>query len=653
MVGGRYSRNMLQWIRQGTRKYTADILTDWVGKYRHFLETEKGVSREMSLGLSEAFVADFLDFLHRMGLRESPEGIWVFRNILNKAIRWPEDAEKIVELIQDFNEIKKSSKFSGERDLLRYSGFQELWRMVDAYFNKGNGSEGAMDLPGVKYLGSYKNLQLYEVIDPVSMSVIAKRGSGWCVKNVTYAHEYLKRGPFLLVMKSGKNYVLLHEGSSQAKDLSDNTLKPEIAEEIFPLVKDFLPVRLKGEFHIFLNALPYEEQKMYVSSDPKSIAYIKDPPEELQVLAVESNPACILYIDNPSENVQRISVEGADNNLRYVTSTNVQLEAVRRNPDAIRYLKVQPEIVQLEALKASKGKAIRYITSPTKAAILLAVELDGDNIRYVPQPTLEVQLAAVRSNPDSIALIERPGTAVINEAVSSSSLAYFLIEKPMGKAVEIFDAHPPSGAQIDRWIKSKPRYELALTTKQPGVDLGLAFILTPDKYAQELVIRVDPRYIAFIKYPMRDIQLAAVMDDIENIRYIKYPCEEAALVVVRKNPLWIKEIQSPSRAVARAAIEQDGSLIRYLTYQPVDLQMEAVKQDPENIRYIKYPDEDVQLLAIEMDPTVIQYIRKPSESIMDRIRPIASILSGSNWQVESHGTTPCSNSTVATRVTGD
>ena len=454
-----YQHNLYRWLYGlGGFHFIADIQRDWVGKYRYFLESKEAIPREKSGPIAEKFVSDFIDFLHNNGLKESPEGTWIFRNIVDGTLRWPEDSEKVVELIQDFNKAKKSGNFRAERDLLKYKRFPELWEVVNNYFGKDNGPEPSMDLPGVEYLGAYKNLKLYEINDARSMAEIAKRGSGWCVKDLSYGKEYLEDGPFLLVTKNGKNYVLIHEGSGQAKDVSDDTITNEIAGEIFPLVKSHLR-NYRDEIAIFLNYYPEEDQIDIVAEHPRALKYISKPSEKVIRAALESDPYAIRYVDNPSEElqlwivkrapeaigsirnptsrVQLIAVEADGGLLVAIThpTEEVQLAAVKDDPYAIRYVENPPTQLQLIAVRGNPY-SITGIKNPSEEAQLEAVKADPSLIRDINNPTEKVQLEAVKADPRLILNIQNPTEKVQLEAVRLDKDVIRYIRNPTDRVLE-------------------------------------------------------------------------------------------------------------------------------------------------------------------------------------------------------------------------
>ena len=69
--------------------------------------------------------------------------------------------------------------------------------------------------------------------------------------------------------------------------------------------------------------------------------------------------------------------------LSFTFSTEKEaLEAVKRNGDALQYVKDQTEAVCLEAVKRN-GDALRYVKDQTEAVCLEAVKRNGYALQYV------------------------------------------------------------------------------------------------------------------------------------------------------------------------------------------------------------------------------------------------------------------------------
>ncbi len=75
-----------------------------------------------------------------------------------------------------------------------------------------------------------------------------------------------------------------------------------------------------------------------------------------------------------------------------ITELSMQLAAVTRNGDALRYAKDATEAVQLAAVTRN-GYALQYAKDATEAVQLAAVKEDGYALQYVLVKKLFVKLA--------------------------------------------------------------------------------------------------------------------------------------------------------------------------------------------------------------------------------------------------------------------
>jgi hypothetical protein len=123
----------------------------------------------------------------------------------------------------------------------------------------------------------------------------------------------------------------------------------------------------------------------------RAIRYIRNPSEEMQLAAVTADGLAIEWIEGPSE--------------------AVQLAAVKNNSYALQYIKNPSEQVKLEAVKEC-GESIQYIKNPSEEIKLAAVKQYGYAIYHINDPSEAVQLAAVNDCPSSIIYIKNPTEAV-------------------------------------------------------------------------------------------------------------------------------------------------------------------------------------------------------------------------------------------------
>jgi len=140
--------------------------------------------------------------------------------------------------------------------------------------------------------------------------------------------------------------------------------------------------------------------------------------EENQILKVKEDFNNIKYIDNPSEKVQLEFVREYPQFLDIIIekgiipSEQVQLEAVKRNLWAIKYINNPSEQVQLEAVKQNI-KSIFYIEKPEKEIVFYCITSSPDLLKikedqvpnqklksnYFQKLPLNIQKMLIKTNP--------------------------------------------------------------------------------------------------------------------------------------------------------------------------------------------------------------------------------------------------------------
>ena len=102
-------------------------------------------------------------------------------------------------------------------------------------------------------------------------------------------------------------------------------------------------------------------------------------------------------------------------------SPEVQMEAVKEDGWAIRYIKNPTVEVQMAAVKQD-GRAIEFIKNPTPEMQMEVVKQDGSAIQHIKNPTPEMQMEAVKQDGSAIKYIKNPTPEVVEFARSGNHL---------------------------------------------------------------------------------------------------------------------------------------------------------------------------------------------------------------------------------------
>lgn len=140
---------------------------------------------------------------------------WILNNIRDRNIRLPEDAEKILNILNDFN--KRKTRLT-EKDIHRYNP-NSLYRALNEIDTVTRGQRKAayrgnlVVPPGAEILdidasNGPQDLVVMRLNNAAATMTIAS-GTNWCVANEGSANDYLEAGPLYAFYKNGKKHALL------------------------------------------------------------------------------------------------------------------------------------------------------------------------------------------------------------------------------------------------------------------------------------------------------------------------------------------------------------------------------------------------------------------------------------------------------------
>ena len=112
----------------------------------------------------------------------------------------------------------------------------------------------------------------------------------------------------------------------------------------------------------------------------------------------------IYELNQFSESDQELVVYYRSELIQWIVdpSINVQLMAVKSNPETIKLIRNACPAAQMIAVQNTAGNAIRYIKHPSEELQMEAIAKSWLNIRYIAKPTEKVQLFAVAINPTAL-----------------------------------------------------------------------------------------------------------------------------------------------------------------------------------------------------------------------------------------------------------
>ena len=149
---------------------------------------------------------------------------------------------------------------------------------------------------------------------------------------------------------------------------------------------------------------PQREHLTYAQQMKQKKEYYNGLSEEEQVKAVRAHWWRIAFIDNPSYKVQKVAMDQSDGaalgEIKNPTK-EIQIQAVRQN------------------MKDGSFNIIitKRISSFSEEAQIEAVKINPQIIKFIPYPSPKVQLEAVRGNPYVVKNIINPTEEAKKEAI--------------------------------------------------------------------------------------------------------------------------------------------------------------------------------------------------------------------------------------------
>ena len=164
-----------------------------------------------------------------------------------KLIQLPGDTANIQQQLEQFMALKKSPKFTGNKDIQQYNptSLKETVEQNQEAVSKKE-QERQHVQKGASIIVKDGNLTIYKVVDTKALMQLSG-GTSWCTAHGNHAGFYLKKGPSYVFFKDGSAFAQLHPSSNQLMNRADICMVEEIdddGETIARFVSD--PTALRG-----------------------------------------------------------------------------------------------------------------------------------------------------------------------------------------------------------------------------------------------------------------------------------------------------------------------------------------------------------------------------------------------------------------------
>lgn len=244
-------------------------------------------------------------------------------------------------------------------------------------------------------------------------------------------------------------------------------------------------------------------------------------------------------------------------------TAQIQLEAVRRNIQAIRDIEHPTEEVQKYVIEKDPQMAL-FINDPTVEVQRILISIDPNYIRNIQNPDEDMAREVVKKNGFLLTSIANPSDEVIRLAVEQNG--YVIREVPRERQTDAL--------------------QLAAVKSNPKV---IAILPSPSERVQKQAIEYNPHVIGLMDAPSEELQLYAVDLD----------------------PGVINEIKEPTYNAVHRAVSKNGLLVRNFQYLYPQLRSVALAQNGFVINALRNPTDEEYVLAVQQNRLVLNSIRNP------------------------------------------
>lgn len=201
---------------------------------------------------------------------------WMSKQYAQQAIRLPEDAGHLTQALERFERAKNAKLVRGpQADIMRYARLGDLVEMLDGLEGKQTKGEAKRTaiVQGARETYADDRWRIVKITTPEAADKLCRPIENWCVKDESFARNYLQTGPLTLVYKQGRPWVLLHEGSGQAKDTYDRPIGKAQAMELEPLLGRLDIHRFSGELRkLLLPVAGWTREQAAATDNPQMLA---------------------------------------------------------------------------------------------------------------------------------------------------------------------------------------------------------------------------------------------------------------------------------------------------------------------------------------------------------------------------------------------
>ncbi len=146
---------------------------------------------------------------------------WIYKQLAKQTFSFPEDYEKVFELITHYHQVKNSGNFPVEyRNILIFETYSELHAIVSTYSKELSGGDVFYTAGNNPVIYDQDNVKVIQLNNYDDAEFLLDK-TGWCVQEPDVFHgEY--GPPFYLFVSGNKKIALLHVGAASYQSNQDD-----------------------------------------------------------------------------------------------------------------------------------------------------------------------------------------------------------------------------------------------------------------------------------------------------------------------------------------------------------------------------------------------------------------------------------------------
>lgn len=291
-------------------------------------------------------------------------------------------------------------------------------------------------------------------------------------------------------------------------------------------------------------------------------------------------------------------LSGSDFDDRYYVNQKLQqlgvaqtericLEVLKKNPAAIRFMRVQTDAVCMAALQADFETLI-YIRKPTPEMYMFVAQQRGNTVlKYVSEDlrTPELVHTAVENGPENIRYVKEQTLDLMMLAAKDWRGLKYIIEPPY----EVCKAAVEHDAQLFRYVKN-PTEELCW-----------------------IALQQKAYTILYMENPTAEMWDHAIRMNSALATKSQSPTEEQMLLYIKEYPYSVKNMKNATEEMWEVAVSQQPELMEYSPFISDEMVSQAIHKKPYVIRAVKDITREKAMWAAEINPMCVVW--------MDRFYP--------------------------------